>query len=189
MVHPSGVRAVSLDWFQIEVNPVPWKVGPLNVVRKNGKMIPTMGKNQEVADYQAALKSALARMETRFYDGPVELQVFFWRRIEAYKTTQARTARNQEADATNLLKSTEDALHDIFYKNDKDNHIVRAIIVRQDDRCQGKVVIGIRSMALDEKFDALKLIPQEVLDGTKFETLDPEDAKWAALRASDEDDF
>lgn len=46
-------------WYVLGVNPTPWAVGPLSVGRANGKVFPTMGRNQALHAYQASLAAAL----------------------------------------------------------------------------------------------------------------------------------
>lgn len=45
-------------WYVLGVNPRPWAVGPLSVARKGG-VYATMGRNQELHAYEAALASTL----------------------------------------------------------------------------------------------------------------------------------
>lgn len=45
-------------WYVLGVNPRPWAVGPLSVARKGG-VYATMGRNQELHAYEAALAATL----------------------------------------------------------------------------------------------------------------------------------
>lgn len=136
---------MSGDWqyFVLNVNPEPWAIGDLSVGRKAGKMFPMVGRNQQLYNYQQAIKEALGN-PSLWFDGPVELRFYFWRQRDSYKTPQARTHRKHEADLTNLQKSTEDALQGVFFKNDKDVMHVESIMVQQGENVGGLVVIGIR---------------------------------------------
>lgn len=131
-------------WFDLEVNPEPWAIGDLSVGRRNGKYFPMVGRNQQLYSYKEAIREELGKPDL-WFDGQVELCIYFWRRRDDYKTPQARTHRKHEADGTNLLKATEDALQGVFFKNDKD--VQRAVweIVEQGPDVQPRVMIGIRA--------------------------------------------
>jgi Holliday junction resolvase RusA-like endonuclease len=131
-------------WFDLDVNPEPWAIGDLSVGRRNGKFFPMVGRNQQLHNYKEAIREELGSPDL-WFDGQVELCIYFWRRRDEYKTPQSRTHRKHEADGTNLLKATEDALQGVFFKNDKD--VQRAVweIVKQGPDVEPRVVIGIRA--------------------------------------------
>jgi len=130
------------QWFVLELNPEPWAIGPVGVARKNGKMIPYVGRNQQLDAYKEAVKEALGPVE--MLTGKVDITFFFWRVRSEYSTPQARTHRKHEADATNMQKATEDALQDLLYKNDKDNVHVESYVVEQGPDVTPRVVIRVR---------------------------------------------
>lgn len=136
-------EAIPWHWFVLEVNPEPWAIGDLSVGRKNGKVFPMVGRNNQLYMFQQAIKEEIGDPGI-FFDGPVELQFYFWRRRDEYKTPQARTHRKHEADGTNLSKATEDALQGVFFKNDKDVNHCEWTIVEQGADVEPKIVIGIR---------------------------------------------
>jgi Holliday junction resolvase RusA-like endonuclease len=151
-------------WFRIDLNPVPWAVGPLFTKRvSQTKSVAAMGANSELVNYQNAIKAAL-KDEGEILQGPLKLTLFFWRQIEEYKTAAGRKARSHEADLTNLQKAVEDALHGIFYTNDKIVSVVDARIIRQDTETEGCIVIGIKELTYTEVSIGIdSMIPQEIL--------------------------
>lgn len=171
-------------WFVIEVNPEPWAVGPLSVGRsKGGKVFPKIGRNEQMFHFQEAIKEELGDPGV-FFEGKVELRVYFWRRRDEYKTPQSRTHRKHEADATNMLKATEDALQGVLFKNDKDNNDVRAVIVEQGADVTPRIVIAIRQGM--QMPPVMAEFPQHVcelldeIDGNSQPTLfdDPDKMEW-----------
>lgn len=168
-----------MKWFRVDLNPVPWAVGPLQVIKRNGKFIAIMGRNQELYTYQQAIKDALKeQLLLNEIEPPFRLRVFFWRRIDTYTTHQARAAYSHEADTTNMVKAIEDALQGIFYKNDKTNIAVEGYIVRQDDEVdEGHIIVGIEEVALDYPYNQLVGVPEELINPPK-PGLSEEDEKW-----------
>jgi Holliday junction resolvase RusA-like endonuclease len=133
------------DWtyFVLDINPEPWAIGPLSVGRRGNKMYPQVGRNTQLHFYKQAVKEELGDPGV-WFEGKVELDLYFWRRRDEYVTPQARTHRKHEADGTNLSKATEDALQGVLFKNDKD--VVRCTweIVDQGADANPAVVVGIR---------------------------------------------
>lgn len=137
------------EWFVLDVNPEPWAVGPLSVGRKAGKVFPYMGRNDQLFHYKEAVKEELVGCDLFLENCKIELQLFFWRRRDEYKTPQARTHRKHEADLTNLQKATEDALQGVLFKNDKDVKRIESRIVDQGPDVIPKVVLGVRKIGHD----------------------------------------
>lgn len=135
-------------WIILDLNPEPWAVGPLGTKRVNRGVIPYMGQNAQLNAYKEAVaeqaRAALGE-DSVLFSGKCKLTIYFWRQRAEYKTPQARTHRKHEADATNMLKATEDALQGIFYKNDKDNADVRSVIVEQGEDVTPRIVIHVES--------------------------------------------
>lgn len=131
-------------WYVItDVNPEPWAIGPLGVTRRNNKAIPYVGPNQQLVVFKKAVAEALAEFNPTLIDGPVALEFFFWRRMDQYKTAQARTARKNEADATNLQKALEDALQGILITNDRNVHSISSTVVEQSLTTIPRIVIKV----------------------------------------------
>jgi Holliday junction resolvase RusA-like endonuclease len=155
------------DWqyFAIDINPEPWAIGPLSVIRQGGKMVPIVGRNTQLWHFKQAVKEAMGTQE--MIEGPIDLKFWFWRRRDAYKTPQARTHRKHEADVTNLQKATEDALQGVLYKNDKDVKHIESIMVEQGEDVEPMIGIGIKPYS-----QRLPWIPdtlQEMIDDLEAE--------------------
>ena len=130
-------------WFVLDLNPEPWAIGPVGYSRRGGKMSAYVGRNQQLDAYKQAIKEALD-FEGPMLEGKVTLNLWFWRHRAEYETPQARTHRKHEADATNLQKSTEDALQGVLFANDKDVRVVRSVVVDQGPEVVGRIVIHVR---------------------------------------------
>lgn len=153
----------SWTWFVLDVNPEPWKVGELSVGRKGNKVYPKMSRDEQLWHYKQAIKEAIGT--PYFIEGKMELVFFFWRDRAEYVTPQARTHRKHEADVTNLVKATEDALQGVLFKNDKDTRVLHAEMVEQGPDVNGKVVIGVRAGTtsyVDELPKAIQILISEL---------------------------
>lgn len=135
---------MSASWFVLEINPEPWEVGPVGVARHGQKLKPYIGRSQQLDAYKQAVREELGTGYTKI-EGKVKLTFYFWRNMAEYKTETSRTNRANEADATNLAKSTEDALQGILFENDKDTNDIRSILVAQGPEVKGRVVFSIES--------------------------------------------
>lgn len=153
-------------WFVFAINPEPWAVGDAYVIRKGG-MRAAVGPNKQLQAYQAAIREALEieKGDLVFAKGTkLQLSCWFWRQRAEYMTSQARTARKHEIDATNALKAIEDAFQGFLYHNDKDNLRVMSTMVSQDvDIDKPKIVVKIESYI---GFDPNEIPPHiwEVMD-------------------------
>lgn len=146
-------------WFVLDVNPEPWAIGPVGSGRKNGKMYSFVGQNAQLKAFQEAVREEIGDPGI-FIDGKVELKFFFWRNRAEYKTHQARTHRKHEADVTNMQKSTEDALQDVLFHNDKDTNFIQSVLVEQGADVSGRIVIAIRQGT--ETPDVMAELPDHV---------------------------
>jgi len=131
------------NWYVIDMNPEPWAVGPMGVVRKAGKLVPYMGRNTQLSTYQEGIKEALGVQD--MVEGKIHLQFFFSRLRSSYTTPQARSHRKHEADTTNMQKALEDALQGVLYKNDKDVCDIRSVQIDQGEDTTPYIVIRLTS--------------------------------------------
>jgi hypothetical protein len=167
-------------WYRIDLNPQPWAVGPLATKRaKSGKMIPFMGKNEGLATYQDGVRSSLEEQGAEMVEGMFRMEVWFWRRIDEYETRQAKTARNHEADCTNLLKGFEDAGHKILYKNDVEDRIIRPTLVEQNTTTDGKIIMSIEPITQADIDETLLHIPDSLFIDPHQGELDLDDDRNA----------
>lgn len=146
-------------YFVLDVNPEPWAIGDLSVGRRGGKVFPMVGRNNQLHMYKEAVKEEIGDTD-HWFEGHIELDLYFWRRRDEYKTPQARGHRKHEADGTNLAKATEDALQGVLFKNDKDVRAMTWEIVEQSPTAEPCVIVGIRPY---QPID-LHELPQETLD-------------------------
>lgn len=171
-------------WFLLDVNPEPWEIGPLNVVRKNSKYIPFVGRSQQLHDYKLSVQEALRKateksgQEIVMMEGKIKLTFFFWRQRADYTTWQSRRHRKHEADVTNLIKATEDALQGILFGNDRDSRVVYGHEVEQSPDAKSNLVICIEPAPTTEEI--LQLLPPHILAALE-ETpeLPIEDDRWS----------
>lgn len=145
-------------WYYIPINPDPWAIGPLQIGKRNGKMFPQVGRNQQLAAFKEAVKEELLSQGAELLpSGLYEVEFYFWRRLDSGAGT-----RKHVADATNLQKATEDALQNVLIDNDRNVARVRSTIVEQSEELSVEPCIAIRVM-LYEGFDPAE-IPQEIWD-------------------------
>jgi Holliday junction resolvase RusA-like endonuclease len=156
----SVVDGYGYQWYALKVNPEPWAVGPLDLGRKNGKVYATIGRNQQLAAYQDAIREELGDGH-ELIEGPVQLTFFFWRQRSAYTTPNQQQHRKHQADATNLGKALEDALQGVLFVNDKEVNDVRNVIVEQGPDVEGMILIRIK--ASSNPPNIVSALPTEVL--------------------------
>jgi hypothetical protein len=131
-------------WYALHVNPEPWAVGPLDILRRKGKLAPTMGRNQQLFAYQQAVKDELLSkygvVKESVYAPCYQLDCYFWRRLDEGPGTN----RRHEADATNMQKALEDAIQGVLIHNDRDVIRVRSTIVEQEGSTDGKIIFCLQ---------------------------------------------
>lgn len=139
-------------WMVLDVNPEPWAIGPVGYARHGGKMSAYVGRNQQLAAYQEAVREAVRDQwgALPMLQGDISLDLFFWRNRAEYTTPNARQHRKHDADATNLQKGTEDALQGILFDNDKDNRAVSSVIMAQGPDVIGKIALCIQEIDAEE---------------------------------------
>ena len=133
-----------MRWFIIPVNPEPWAVGNIGVGRRGDKLTAYMGQNNQLASYKEAIREEL---ETLWPHPPIEgkvaLRLFFWRRQDVYERAKGGKHMKHEVDATNLQKSTEDALQGMVLGNDRDVQFVSSFLVEQGPEVEGRILVGV----------------------------------------------
>lgn len=144
-------------WYALQVNPEPWAVGPLDLIRRGGRLAPTMGRNQQLHMYQQAIAGELATKYGALPGAPLapcyELDFWFWRNTE----------RANNADATNMQKATEDALQGILIANDRDVVRVQSHVAAQGPAVAGALAFRIRWGVARSSRDAVSDMPDEIL--------------------------
>lgn len=151
-------------WYNCEVNPVPWQVGPVGATRgKTGRVAGYIGRDQELYTYEQAIKEELAKQSPVMLDGDVIITCFFWRsRVAGLDAATGKRQKKSQADCTNMLKSTEDACQGILFKNDKGNVSSRGYIVEQGPEVAGRVIICVERAGPDHKAEVLNMLPDQL---------------------------
>lgn len=168
------------QWFVLDVNPEPWEIGPLNVVRRGGHFRPFVGRSQQLHDYKLAVVEAIRKSGQDYFmmEGNVSLTCWFWRHMADHASWQARRWRAHEADDTNLLKATEDALQGLLYDNDKNNVHVQGFVVAQGPDVEPGLIVCVKPAP--GVADMLRLIPPDVLSRlAKSDTSPTEDPQYS----------
>jgi hypothetical protein len=116
------------------INPEPWAVGSSFATRRNGGIHSGISPNAKLVAYQRALQEELkSRDYTPIINESIRLtlQMLFVRQVDSYKTAGGVNKTGNYADATNLGKSTEDAMQGILFPNDRQMAWTFPIIVEQ----------------------------------------------------------
>jgi Holliday junction resolvase RusA-like endonuclease len=117
-----------------QINPEPWTAPEVSIGRRGGKLAPQVFKREQLRQYQEALHDYI---EDTYPMKPLVsdliLEFWFWRELD--------TPNSKRADATNLQKSTEDALHGLLFENDRQVQDVHSVIVAQDVGIEPTIII------------------------------------------------
>lgn len=162
-------------WYALNLNPEPWAVGPLTVIRRDGKLIPTMGRNQQLDTYKRAIRDELETKYPHSLSALLEpeyvLDFFFWR----------NTQGGNYADGTNLMKATEDALQGILIYNDSQVAQARWSVVAQGPDVSPAVAFRIEwRFQVRALMPSMVPLPENILDELKSfsENTSPSDNTW-----------
>lgn len=143
----AGGTDVSGHWYVIHgVNPVPWTAPSVSVGRKKGGggFYPRVYSAAELKNYKEAIREEVQeRYDPDVLDGDIALSFYFWRHIDL-GTTGKKKISSKEADATNLQKSTEDALQGVLFKNDRQVKHAQSWIMAQTSDTEPMIVICVQ---------------------------------------------
>jgi Holliday junction resolvase RusA-like endonuclease len=154
-------------WYVLDLNPIPWRVGPVGASRSasTGKVKGYVGRDQELRNYQDAIRAELAKKNPILVDGKIKVTMWFWRNQARYATEKrAKGAGNQEADGTNMYKATEDACQKILFPNDRANVSGHFYVVEQGPDVTGKVIICVETTGFEHMEEVLQTIPDPVYE-------------------------
>ena len=131
-----------------DVNPTPWMAPDLAIGRGNGgKTYPMAYSPAAMRAYQDAIKESFDQAypdHEAFPKGtPLIVAFYFWRKLDTYKTKTGRNQTAKRADATNMTKSTEDALQGRLYVNDVDNVATVGFVVEQSTDTEPAVMVHV----------------------------------------------
>jgi Holliday junction resolvase RusA-like endonuclease len=164
-----------MHYYLLRVNPEPWAIGPVTPGRRNNKLFATVGQNQQLAAYQAAILDEISLQNPVKLTGNLDIRFFFWRNRAAYTTANQRQHRKHEADCTNLIKATEDALQGILFDNDRDNTHVEGWLVEQGPETEGMVFVCIDTVQPEK---AWAILPMEFWTLLNVPPVKKDDNKW-----------
>lgn len=137
-------------WVISGINPEPWTAPQVSVGRRGGKIVPTVFKRESLRSYQEAVKEfILSNFDPEPTDCELDITFYFWRSLE--------TERSKKADATNLQKSTEDALHDLLFLNDSQVQKITSFIVDQKKDIEPTIIITWKQWTGEIGREAIKL--------------------------------
>jgi Holliday junction resolvase RusA-like endonuclease len=153
------------------VQPEPWTSPTASIGRRSGKLMAQVHKNPKVRSYQEELKEEFSRRypKQKPLRGDLEVHFWFWRNVP---TT------GSYADATNLQKSTEDALQDLLYFNDKQVQQATSTVAQQGPGVPPMIAVGVRGFVRERvpSQDLINMFPPEVQVGASPDlTFSPED--------------
>lgn len=130
------------NWYHlVGINPIPWKASQVGGRRKNGS--PVVYKPEELKNYQESIKTELSGSTAVDYER-IELQFYFWRRLDTLDRQSGRKATDHRADATNLQKALEDALQGVLFANDRNVVHVNTWVIEQEATTTPRILIAIR---------------------------------------------
>ena len=125
---------VSGIWVITGINPEPWTAPEVSIGRRGGKLAPQVFKREALRSFQEALHDYIKdNYDPEPFSGDLAVRYHFWRALE--------TSRSKVADATNLQKAAEDALHGLLFLNDRQVKDVRSGVVMQMPDIEPAIVI------------------------------------------------
>lgn len=168
------------DWYLIEgINPEPWEApqGSIGRAKGSGKQYVQMHKTSTQRTYQEAVSDYMKKQNPEMTLDNVALEFFFWRDLPetlVISEKKDRKTRGHIADATNLQKSTEDALQGILFKNDNQVVQVRSVIMEQGRDVYPRILIHLfePKVELDAILRADELrqdIPEQITNERDFD--------------------
>lgn len=119
-------------YWVVGINPEPWAIG--SPFRRGPKGL-GISPNQKLKAYKAAVAEEFVVQNPTFtgWESLLDVQFHFWRSTE----------HGNICDATNLQKSTEDALQKVLYANDQSNRAVSSVIVDQGPKVLPAIMIRV----------------------------------------------
>jgi Holliday junction resolvase RusA-like endonuclease len=137
-----------IKWYALNLNPEPWRIGPIGWKVVNGRKIPFVAPDPDLKNYQEAVREQLGfQLEHGGilpYGGLVSLHFFFWRQLDSYETDEKKSQRHI-ADATNMQKALEDALQGTLITNDRNVRRIRSDLIEQTPTTVPAIIIKFSS--------------------------------------------
>lgn len=153
-------------YYDLDLNPEPWRIGPLSVGRKRGGgVFPIIGRDPQLHAYKEAVREQLEEYKTVVMPGQFRSKYFFWRLRDVYTTAHQRKHRKHDADLTNMIKATEDACQGILFDNDRDCVSHENYVFAQGANVEApRVIVAISPVASTPS-------PEEVLESALLEQI------------------
>lgn len=134
-------------WYILDgINPEPWEAPQASVGFRNGKPYVQMHKTEQLRAYQESVVDLLPQQNShrmRMWDGLIELEFFFWRRLDSYGVGDGARSRRHLADATNMQKALEDALQGLLFLNDRNVVEIKSRIMAQGPNVEPRILIKV----------------------------------------------
>lgn len=128
-------------YITIPLNAEPWAIGPLGIGYKGKKPYPTVAPNPQLASFKEAVKEHFEGGTYTLPYAEVEIEFYFWRRLDQYFGPSGRRVTKSAADATNLQKGLEDALQGILFGNDRNVRSVKSVIMDQSRTTEPMILV------------------------------------------------
>jgi Holliday junction resolvase RusA-like endonuclease len=125
------------------INPEPWTSPEASVGRKNGRYISHLHSPEQMKVYQKALAAEFNRWLVDKWEGDLFVQFEFSRQVAEFETELGKKSYANYADATNLQKSTEDALQGILFDNDRQVKRICTEVIEQGPDVEPLISIRI----------------------------------------------
>lgn len=128
-------------YITIPLNPEPWAVGTLGIAYKGRKPYPTMAPNPQLVSFKEAIKEHFEGHDYMLPYKEVEVEFYFWRRLDQYLGPSGRKVTKSAADSTNLQKGLEDALQGILFGNDRYVRSIKSVIMDQSRTTEPMILV------------------------------------------------
>lgn len=130
--------------FAVPVNPLPWVVPPVSVIKKGGKAFPKFGQDSAGAAFKEAIKESVIEQGGRMMEPGYSMEILTWRRRDQYQDKAGRTRTKNTVDATNMQKLIEDSLTGIIWEDDRTNITVKTTQIEQAIDVDPMIILILR---------------------------------------------
>jgi len=167
------VNVNNYEVYALPLNPEPWAVGHISVVRRGGVYKPMVAPELTLQTYQNAVRDELTLQGAELLPGDYSLYFSFSRQLAKYKASAKQTSTRNASDATNMQKATEDAIQGVLIGNDRDVVRVGSVIVDQGPSVTPFVIIEIKYGLIEDDSSKMDDIPRgELIDNAIDEMIE-----------------
>ena len=136
---------MKVNAFAFGINPEPWAMGDgsikYNALTKKNYI--KFAPNLTLKQYQDALRSSLKEAGATMLLPNYSIRIWINRQTVNYLANAGGRGNRNQADGTNILKGTEDALQEIVIGNDRDVIHGDWIMMAQDRNVTPRIVIEV----------------------------------------------